>query len=111
MPDVITFSADVADGIVGFGATGASSVHLGSGSGESHAYVVHFDPGGEIGMHEAGVDQLFLVVSGNAWLTVDGDTVQLRSGEAGVVPRGSVHAKGSKNGATAVMIQMSDLTI
>jgi quercetin dioxygenase-like cupin family protein len=111
MPDVITFSADVADGIVGFGATGASSVHLGSGSGESHAYVVHFDPGGEIGMHEAGFDQLFLVVSGNAWLTVDGDTVQLRSGEAGVVPRGSVHAKGSKNGATAVMIQMSDLTI
>jgi hypothetical protein len=72
MPDVIKFTADVADGIVGFGATGASSVHLGSGSGESHAYVVHFDPGGEIGMHEAGFDQLFLVVSGHAWLTVDG---------------------------------------
>ena len=111
MPDVIKFTADVADGIVGFGAAGASSVHLGSGSGESHAYVVHFDPGGEIGMHEAGFDQLFLVVSGHAWLTVDGETVQLRSGEAGVVPRGSVHAKGSKNGGTAVMFQMSDLTV
>jgi hypothetical protein len=47
--------------------------------------VLHFDPDGEIGMHEAGFDQLFLVVSGEAWLTVEGDTVELRSGEAGVI--------------------------
>ena len=110
MPEVIRFTADVADAIIDFGATGSSSVHLGSGSGESHAYVLHFDPGGEIGMHEAGFDQLFLVVSGEAWLIVEGDTVELKPGEAGVVPRGSMHAKGSRNGGTAVMIQMLDLT-
>jgi len=68
MPDVIRFTPDVADAIGGFGAIGSSSVHLGSGSGESHAYVLHFDPGGEIGMHEANFDQLFLVVSGEACL-------------------------------------------
>ena len=61
-------------------------------------------------MHEAGFDQLFLVVSGEAWLTVEGDTVELRSGEAGVVPRGSMHAKGSRSGGTAVMVQMLDMT-
>jgi quercetin dioxygenase-like cupin family protein len=110
MPDVIRFTPDAADAVLGFGATGSSSVHLGSGSGESHAYVLHFDPGGEIGMHEAGFDQLFLVVSGDAWLTVVGDTVELRSGEAGVVPRGSMHAKGSRHGGTAVMVQMLDMT-
>lgn len=110
MPDVIRFTPDVADAILGFGATGSSSVHLGSGSGESHAYVLHFAPGGEIGMHEAGFDQLFLVVSGEAWLIVEGDSVELGSGEAGVVPRGSMHSKGSKKGGTAVMVQMVHMT-
>ncbi len=110
MPDVIRFTPDVADAILGFGAIGSSSVRLGSGSGECHAYVLHFEPSGEIGMHEAGFDQLFLVVSGEAWLTVGGDTVELRSGEAGVVPRGSMHAKGSRSGGTAVMVQMLDMT-
>ena len=110
MPDVLRFTPDVADAILEFGATGSSAVHLGSGTGEAHAYVLHFEPDGEIGMHEAGFDQLFLVVSGEAWLSVEGDTVELRTGEAGVVPRGSMHAKGSRRGATAVMVQMLDMT-
>jgi quercetin dioxygenase-like cupin family protein len=109
MPEVIRFTPDAAEPIVRYEATSASSVHLGSGSGESHTYVLHFDPDGEIGTHEAGLDQLFVVVSGQAWLTVDGTTVELAAGEAGVVPKGSMHAKGSRSGATAVMIQMSDM--
>lgn len=111
MPRVIRCTQDVAEVINRFGAHGASSVHLGSGTGESHAYLVHFDIGGEIGEHEAGFDQLFLVLSGTAWLTVDGDTVELNPGEAGLVPRGARHAKGSMGGGTAVMFQTSDLTI
>lgn len=110
MPDVIRCALDAAEPITRYGAANASSVRLGSGSGESHAYVLHFDPGGEIGMHEAGFDQLFVVVAGTAWLTVDGSTVELAAGEAGVVRRGSIHAKGSRSGATVVMIQMLDLT-
>ncbi len=109
MPDVIRFTSDGADPILAFGARGSSSVHLGSGSGESHAYVLHFDADGEIGMHRGGFDQLFLVVSGEAWLTVEDETVQLSSGEGGVVPRGSMHAKGSRSGGTVVMIQMFDM--
>ncbi|MDH3731448.1 MAG: cupin domain-containing protein [Acidimicrobiia bacterium] len=110
MPDVIRFARDAADPIRHYGATGSSSVHLGSGSGESHVYVFHFDAEGAIEMHEAGFDQLFLVVSGEAWLTVDGETVGLTAGEAGVVPRGSMHAKGSRAGATAVMVQMLEMS-
>jgi quercetin dioxygenase-like cupin family protein len=109
MPEVIRFSPTVANVVSNFGSTGVSSVHLGSGTGESHAYVLHFDPGGQIGPHEAGFDQLFVVVSGDAWLTVEGATVELTSGEAGAVPRGSVHAKGSRGGATVVMVQMSTM--
>ncbi len=78
--------------------------------GESHAYVLHFAPDGEIGDHEAGFDQVFLVVSGSAWLRVDGDTVELDAGDAGFVPQGSMHAKGSAGGATAVMFQALDMS-
>ena len=72
--------------------------------------MLHFNPGGEIGIHQAGFDQLFLVVSGEAWGTVEGGPVELRSGEASVVPRGSMHAKGSRSGRTAIMVQMLDMT-
>ena len=110
MPDVIRFTPDAAEPIIRYGATSAYSVRLGSGSRESHAYVLYFDPGGEIETHKAGFDQLFAVVSGEAWLTVDGSTVELVTGEAGVVRKGSMHAKGSRSGAIVVMIQMLDLT-
>lgn len=110
MPNVITCTQAEAEAIHRFGAHGASSVHLGSGSGESHAYLLYFDADGEIGEHEAGFDQVLLVVSGTAWLTVNGDTIELNPGEAGVVPRGSKHAKGSKSGGTAVMFQTFDMT-
>jgi quercetin dioxygenase-like cupin family protein len=110
MPDVIRCTPDVADPILGFGAIGSASVLLGSGSGGCHTYVLHFEPGGQIGTHQAGFDQLFLVVSGDAWLTVDGDTVELTPGEAGIVPRGSMHAKGSRDGATVVMVQMFEMS-
>ena len=56
MPSVIRFAPDAAEAITHYGATSAFSVRLGSGSGESHAYVLHFDQGGEIGVHEAGFD-------------------------------------------------------
>jgi quercetin dioxygenase-like cupin family protein len=109
MPHVLRCTPDAAEAITRFGAHGASSVHLGSGVGESHAYVLHFGPDGEIGAHEAGFDQVFLVISGSAWLSVDGDTVDLASGEAGFVPRGSTHAKGSRSGGTALMFQALDM--
>jgi len=109
MPDVIRFPKDTADSITEYGARGTRSVHMSTGSGESHSYVLYFDPGGRIGMHEAGFDQLFLVVSGSAWLTVDENTVTLEQSEAGLVPRGSMHAKGSIGGATVVMIQALDM--
>ena len=110
MPEMIRFTPDAAEPITRYEATAVSSVHLGSGSGESHAYMLHFDPGGAIGTHEAGFDQLLVVTSGTAWLTVDGNTLELAAGEAGVVRKGSMHAKGSSTGATVVMIQMLDLT-
>jgi quercetin dioxygenase-like cupin family protein len=109
MPDVVRFDEAAADAVDDYESRGTKSVHLGSGAGPSHIYVLHFDPGGFIGTHKTGFGQLFLVVSGDAWVDVEGDRVDVASGQAVAIPRGVQHSKGSETGGTVVMVQMFDL--
>ncbi len=109
MTQLIRFDKSVASAVENYGARATSSVHLGSGSGESHAYVLHFDAGGEIGEHETGFGQLFVVVAGAGWVLSGSDRYEVELGDAVFLPRGVMHAKGSESGMTAVMIQMSEL--
>jgi quercetin dioxygenase-like cupin family protein len=90
--------------------TKASSLKLAEGDGEAHTYVLYFEPGGEIGPHEAGYGQLFVALSGEGWVA-GGDGVRhaLGTGEAAFVARGETHAKGSETGLTALMVQVRDL--
>jgi quercetin dioxygenase-like cupin family protein len=106
---LIRFDKSVASTVENYGARATSSVHLGSGSGESHAYVLHFEAGGEIGEHETGFGQLFVVVGGAGWVVSGSDRYEVGLGDAVFLPRGVMHAKGSENGMTAVMIQMDNL--
>jgi quercetin dioxygenase-like cupin family protein len=99
----------VASAVENYGAQSTASVHLGSGSGESHAYVLHFEAGGEIGEHETSFGQLFVVVDGAGWVASGSDRHDVEVGDAVFLPRGVMHAKGSRSGMTAVMIQMYDL--
>ena len=93
-----------------FSSEGASSVPLASGRGQAHLYAVHFDPGGSIGRHRAGFGQLFIVVSGAGWAEGDdGVRVDLAEGQAACFARGEMHAKGSEQGMTALMVQVDDL--
>jgi quercetin dioxygenase-like cupin family protein len=50
-----------------------------------------------------------VVVSGDAWVDVAGDRIDVASGEAVVIPRGVLHSKGSETGGTVVMVQVFDL--
>ena len=89
----------------------ASSIALADGEGEAHAYVLYFEPGGEIGPHEAGFGQLFFAVAGDGWVAGgDGGRLQLAEGQVAFIQRGEIHSKGSETGLTAVMIQVRDLT-
>jgi quercetin dioxygenase-like cupin family protein len=89
----------------------ASSLELAEGEGEAHAYVVYFEPGGEIGPHEAGFGQLFVALSGSGWVAGgEGERVPLAEGQATFIQRGEIHSKGSETGLTALMIQVRDLT-
>jgi quercetin dioxygenase-like cupin family protein len=87
-----------------------SSIDVAEGAGEAHAYVLYFEPGGEIGPHEAGYGQLFYAASGNGWVAgADGRRHPLAEGEAALITRGEVHSKGSESGMTAFMVQVRDL--
>lgn len=105
---VFCFEATLAKPIHKYASAGAASCELAHGDGECHAYAVHFEPGGNIGPHPAGFDQLFLVISGSGWVA-GGDGVRHPVGaqSGAFIPRGETHSKGSETGMVAVMIQAS----
>ena len=67
---------------------------------------LHIAPHGEIGAHEAPVDQLFLVVEGEGWVAgVDGRPSPVRAGEAAFWRAGERHGAGSSVGMRAVVLE------
>jgi quercetin dioxygenase-like cupin family protein len=109
---IVDFTHQHARAIEQFAASGASSVDLAHGTGESHAYAIYFVPGGAIGPHPAGFDQLFLVVQGSGWVAGE-DGIRLRVGTncGAFVPKGEVHSKGSETGMLALMVQASTFSL
>jgi len=100
----------VAEAIERFASRGASSVRLGSGRGEAHVYTVYVEAGGEIGPHEARLDQLFIVVEGAGWGAGEsGARTPIERGQAAYFERGEIHSKGSDTGMTAIMVQVDAL--
>jgi quercetin dioxygenase-like cupin family protein len=95
-----------------FDSHGSVAQPLGEGRGEGHVYCVRIEPGGEIGSHEAGFGQLFLVIAGSGWVSgPDGVARPLGVGWGAYIPRGEVHAKGSDTGVTAIMVQLTELAV
>lgn len=109
---IFSFDAGQALPIEHYASIGASSVDLAHGSGAAHAYAIHFEPGGSIGPHPAGFDQLFLVVQGSGWVVgADGVRLAVDHGCGAFIPNGEVHSKGSEAGMLAVMIQASEFSL
>lgn len=109
---LVDFTPQRAQAIEQFAASGASTVDLAHGAGESHAYAIHFVPGGAIGPHPAGFDQLFLVVQGSGWVAgADGVRISVDANCGAFVPRGEVHSKGSQTGMLALMFQASTFSL
>ena len=105
---LIEFSRDKAEPIALFESVSAASLEIGRGSGEAHVHCIYLEPGGHIGDHRAGFDQLFLVVEGTAWAAgEDRRRVALSAGQGAYFATGEIHSKGSEEGATVIMIQVS----
>lgn len=109
---VFSFLPATAQPVVTFQSQAASSVPLGDGHGEAHVFCLYLEPDGSIGPHPTGFGQLFLVVQGVAWVAgADGQPVTLPAGHGAYLARGELHAKGSHEGATVIMVQVHDLTL
>jgi quercetin dioxygenase-like cupin family protein len=108
--EILRLDARLADPITEFGSRGATASRVAEGAGEARVAVVHLEPGGEIGPHEAGFGQLFYAARGSGWAAgADGARLPLAEGEAALIRRGEVHSKGSDTGMTAVVVQVRDL--
>ena len=107
---VVELSGASSEQVERYESVGTRSLRLAHGSGEAHAYLLHFEPGGRIGEHLAGFGQLFLVLEGEGWVSGDDGTRRdLAVGQAAFFQRGERHAKGSESGMTALMVQVRDL--
>ncbi len=90
------------------GSHSVTSVRLAQGDGESYVYCLRFEPGGAIGPHPTGFEQLFLVVDGAGWIAgADGRRQRLSVGHGAYLERGELHSKGSDEGMTAIMVQLT----
>jgi|ERR1700704_624389 quercetin dioxygenase-like cupin family protein len=108
--EIIDFGNDPGTAITEYASRGATSVELAHGDGDAFVRVVHVHAGGEIGPHTAEFGQLFVVVTGSGWIKeADGPRLEIDAGEAAYFPRGTVHAKGSDHGMTALMVQVRHL--
>ena len=108
---MLNFGPERAELISDYRSHYASAVALASGQGEAHVYCLHLNAGGEIGAHEAGVAQLFLVVAGSGWVSgPEGKRQALGQGQGAFIARGEMHAKGTESGMTAIMVQLTELT-
>jgi quercetin dioxygenase-like cupin family protein len=108
---VLDFDALPMVSVRDFQSRGASSLRLGEGHGDIRLHTLHFDPGGEVGTHPAGFDQIFFVLKGRAWAEGDGGRVDLDAGQGVYFASGEHHAKGSATGALTIVLQMSELKL
>lgn len=68
--------------------------------------VMRYSPGAVLGTHPAGMDQLFIVVSGSGWIrTGEGAPEPIAESEAVLWKAGEVHESGSESGMTALIVQ------
>jgi len=97
------------DHVTQYHSHGVRSAPLAHGHGENHIYSLLFEPGGVIGSHTAGFDQLFYVIEGTAWVIVGDQRIELAAHEAAVIDLGEIHSKGSDGGARVLMVQVDSL--
>ena len=71
---------------------------------------IQIESNGNIGRHEAPSDQLFLVISGQGWVTGDEDIRhEIKQGEAAFWKSGELHESGSETGITVIVIEGKEI--
>ncbi|HEU4675410.1 MAG TPA: hypothetical protein VFS29_05450 [Motilibacteraceae bacterium] len=110
---LIPFDAGRGADITRFGTHGVRGVPLARATelARYSVLVMHLDPGGAVGRHEAVVDQLFAVVAGSGWAEgADAARVEVAAGQAVLWEAGEEHAAGTDVGLTALVVEADELS-
>lgn len=99
------FDQEVGKPISAFGSSFTMS-RIGQYNGEFHIGCMHLEEGGLVGRHDAVVNQLFLVITGEGWVSdASGTKTSIKSGEAAFWVKGENHESGTKTGMVAMVIE------
>jgi len=107
---LLDFGAAGAFAISGFGSRSAAASPLTLPDGDAHVVCLRIGAGGVLGRHPASVDQMFVVVEGEGWVTGSGgERVPVTAGKAVYWEAGEEHESGSDTGMTAIAVESERL--
>lgn len=73
---------------------------------------IYIEAGGVVGLHEAPVPQLFIVIQGEGWVCgKDREKLLVKQGKGILWQEGEAHESGSDNGLTALVIQSTQIDL
>ena len=106
----LDFDAGGAFAISGFGSRAATASPLTLPDGDAHVVCLRLGAGGVLGRHPASVDQVFVVVEGEGWVSgTDGERLAVTAGNAVYWEAGEEHESGTDGGMTAIVVEAERL--
>ena len=106
----IQFTQEVANQIINYNSVDAFYRKIMKTEEPTSIGLIYIEPGGVVGMHEAPIPQLFIVVQGEGWVCGEaGEKMVIKTGEGVLWQQGQAHESGSTTGLTALVIQAEHL--
>jgi quercetin dioxygenase-like cupin family protein len=91
-------------------APGSTNARVRRLAAQGHVAVIEVGPGGVVAKHPAASAQLFVVVSGDGWVSgADGEREAIVAGQAVLWEPGEEHESGSYAGMTALVVEAESL--
>jgi quercetin dioxygenase-like cupin family protein len=107
---VFDFDSRRAFAISGFGSRSATASPLTLPDGHAHVVCLRIGAGGVLGRHPASVDQIFVVVEGEGWVSgTNGERLPVTAGKAVYWRGGEEHESGTETGMTAIVVEAERL--
>jgi quercetin dioxygenase-like cupin family protein len=93
-------------------APGSTNARVRRLAAQGHVVVIEVGPGGVVAKHPAASTQLFVVVSGDGWVSgAEGEREEIVAGQAVLWDPGEEHESGSYAGMTALVVEAESLAV